>query len=248
MTAITGITATGATDEAEATVSPMSDDQPTDGFMDAVRTVAGDVVQWGWERVVQLGAIGPRHRKARRFGHFGNRSAICFPVAALFGEEYIRIGSGVVVGPYSSLSAGIAPGHVPDHDPVISIGDRTVIGKGSGIVGHASITIGDDVWTGHHVYITDANHGYEDVTEPIGRQFGPSRPVVIESDSWLGHGAIVLPGAHIGRHVVIGAGAVVTGPIPDCSVAVGNPARVVRRFEAGEWVRVRAEAEAALLV
>ncbi len=222
----------------------MSDHPATDWLMDPVRTLAGDVLQSGWERVVRLAAIGPRHRKAKRFGAFGERSAICFPVAALFGEAYIRIGSGVVIGPYSSLSAGIAPGHVPDHDPVISIGDGTVIGKGSGIVGHHSITIGNDVWTGHHVYVTDANHGYEDVAEPIGRQFGAGAPVVIESDSWLGHGAIVLPGAHIGRHVVIGAGAVVTGPIPAYSVAVGNPARVVRRFESGEWVRVRAEAHA----
>ncbi len=225
----------------------MSEHPATDWFMDPVRTRAGDAVQWGWEQLVHLGAIGPNHRKGRRFGAFGDRSAICFPVAALFGEEYIRVGSGVVIGPYSSLSAGIAPGHVPDHDPVISIGDRTVIGKGSGIVGHESITIGDDVWTGHHIYITDANHGYEDVSEPIGKQFGRSRPVVIESDSWLGHGAIVLPGAHIGQHVVIGAGAVVTGAIPSFSVAVGNPARVVRTFEAGEWVRVRAEAEAAVV-
>jgi acetyltransferase-like isoleucine patch superfamily enzyme len=142
-----------------------------------------------------------------------------------------------MVGPYSSLSAGVAPGHVPDRDPVIEIGDRTVIGKGSGIVGHREIVIGDDVWTGHHVYITDANHGYEDVHTAIGMQFAAPRPVHIGSGSWLGHGALVLPGSKIGRHVVVGAGAVVTGELPDFSVAVGNPARVIRRYVLGEgWV------------
>jgi serine acetyltransferase len=49
----------------------------------------------------------------------------------------------------------------------------------------------------------------------------------------------VLPGATIGKHTVIGAGSVVSGEIPDFSVAVGNPARVIRRYVLGEgWVRV----------
>ena len=57
--------------------------------------------------------------------------------------------------------------------------------------------------------------------------------------SWLGHGVVVLPGSDIGRHVAVGAGSVVTGALPDFSVAVGSPARVVRRYVEGEgWVRV----------
>ena len=50
------------------------------------------------------------------------------------------------------------PGHVPDSDPVVLIGDRVLIGRGSGIVGHRSVVIGDGVFTGHNVYVTDANH------------------------------------------------------------------------------------------
>jgi acetyltransferase-like isoleucine patch superfamily enzyme len=91
------------------------------------------------------------------------------------------------------------------------------------------------VWTGPHVYVTDANHGYEDVTVPIGRQFAANRPVRIGSGSWLGAGVVVLPGATVGCHVVVGAGAVVADDLPDNSVAVGNPARVVRRYVDGEW-------------
>jgi carbonic anhydrase/acetyltransferase-like protein (isoleucine patch superfamily) len=216
-----------------------------DSLLDPVRLVAGGIVRWLWGGATHLGAIGPRSRAGRRFGRLGHGSAVCFPVAALFGEQYIRIGEGSIIGPYSSLSAGVSPGHVPDRDPVIEIGDRTVIGKGSGIVGHREIVMGDDVWTGHHVYITDANHGYEDVHIPIGLQFAAPRPVRIGSGSWLGHGALVLPGANIGRHVVVGAGAVVTGTLPDFSVAVGNPARVIRRYVLGEgWVAAKGDDDA----
>lgn len=202
--------------------------------------LVSDAIQTGWEQVVRLGAIKPGSRRARRFGAFGQRSVVCFPVAALFGERYIRIGEGSVIGPYSTLSAGVGPGQVLERESVVRIGDRSVIGKGSAIVGHDSVEIGDDVWTGPYVYITDANHGYEDVTEPIGRQFAATRPVRIGSGSWLGTGVVVLPGATIGCHVVVGAGAVVADDLPDNSVAVGSPARVVRRYVDGEWVSVDA--------
>ena len=81
-----------------------------------------------------------------------------------------------------------------------------MIGRGSHIVAHESVTIGDDVWTGPYVYITDQNHGYEDPDAPIGRQFPVNRPVSIGAGSWLGAGAIILPGASIGRNVVVAAG------------------------------------------
>ena len=110
------------------------------------------------------------------------------------------------------------------------------IGRGSGIVGHLAIDIGNDVWTGHHVYITDQNHGYEDVTRPISQQTQPERPVVIGDGSWLGAGSVVLPGATIGKHVAVGANSVVTGELPDFCVAVGAPARVIKRYDpASGW-------------
>jgi acetyltransferase-like isoleucine patch superfamily enzyme len=208
------------------------------GPIDLVQRVLGDVVQAGWSWAVDVGTIRPGHRRAQRFARFGARSAICFPVSALFGESSIEIGDGCIIGPNVTLSAGISPQQVLD-GPVVTIGDHCVIGKGSGVVGHQRVELGDDVWTGHYVYISDANHGYVDPVEPVGRQFAASRPVRIGSGSWLGHGALILGGANIGEHVVVGAGAVVTGDLPDHSVAVGNPARVIRRYLTGEgWVRV----------
>lgn len=192
------------------------------------RRVVGAVLDEVWTTLTDWAAIRPASRRAGRFGSFGKGSAICFPVVALFGERNITVGAGTVIGPYVSLSAGVSPAHELGDRAVVTIGDRCSIGKGTGIVGHDAIEIGDDVFTGHNVYITDASHGYDDPDTPIGRQFGDPRPVRIGAGSWLGHGTIVLPGSSIGRHVVVGAGSVVTGELPDFSVAVGNPARVIR--------------------
>lgn len=222
--------------------SAVSRDFPAPSAWDRVRgrakLAAGDVVRWGWDRLVELGALGPDGRRGKRFGHFGDGSAVCFPVAALFNERYIHIGTGTMIGPYCALSAGMVPGQQCVTDPVVRIGDRCLIGRGSSIVGHWEIVIGDDVWTGPNVYITDQNHGYEDLALPISKQVMPEQPVWIGNGAWLGTGTVVLPGAHIGDHVVIAAGSVVTGEIPANSVAAGVPARVVRHHVDGEgWVK-----------
>ena len=188
----------------------------------------GDAVAWCWDRLSVIASVGPKSRRGRRFGAFGEGSIICFPVTSLMNERHIEIGENTMIGPHVALSAGMAPGQECLSQPVVRIGDRCLIGRGSGIVGHFSIDIGDDVWTGHHVYITDQNHGYDNVDIPISQQSMPEKPVRIGSGSWLGHGTVVLPGADIGEHVVIGANSVVTGSIPSFSVAVGAPARVVK--------------------
>ncbi len=204
-----------------------------------VGRLAGEALQRAYATAQRVGSIGPDHRRARKFGAFGRGTAICFPVTSLYGERYIRIGADTIIGPHVTLSAGIAPSHELEGETAVSIGDRCLIGRGSGIVAHESIEIGDDVFTGHHIYVTDANHGYEDPDLPVGRQFGKAKPVRIGSGSWIGHGAIVLPGARIGEHVVVGAGSVVTGDLPDYCVAVGIPARVIRRYEPGRgWFAV----------
>jgi len=192
------------------------------------KRVVGDLIYSARETATAWAAIGPDTRRGRRFGAFGRGSIVCFPPATIMNERYIRIGAGTVIGPDVSLSAGMVPGQHCVTDPVVRIGDRCLIGRGSGIVGHLAIDIGDDVWTGQYVYITDQNHGYDDPRLPISKQSQPERPVTIGDGSWLGHGTVVLPGARIGRHVVIGANSVVTGDIPDYAIAVGAPARVIK--------------------
>jgi carbonic anhydrase/acetyltransferase-like protein (isoleucine patch superfamily) len=154
-----------------------------------------------------------------------------FPPGSVFGQGSIAIGADTVIGAFVSLSAGMVPGQDLGPLPVLRIGDRCVIGRGSHIVAHQSLLIEDDVFTGPYVYITDQNHGYADPDVPIGRQLPLNAAVRIGSGSWLGAGAIVLPGACIGRNVVIAAGSVVRGTVPDRCVAAGVPARVVRRYQ-----------------
>ena len=93
----------------------------------------------------------------------------------------------------------MAPGQEMPTDPVVRIGSRCVIGRGSHIVGHWSIEIGDDIQTGPYVYITDQNHSYADPVEPIGRQWPTEAGVRIGSGSWLGANVVILPGAQSGN-------------------------------------------------
>jgi acetyltransferase-like isoleucine patch superfamily enzyme len=195
-----------------------------------LRDSLGDFLAESWQRWRLKASIGSGSKRARAFGKFGPGSLILFPITTIFNEKYIHIGSETMIGEHVALSAGMMPGQVCLTDPVVRIGDRCLIGRGSGIVGHLSIDIGNDVWTGHHVYITDQSHGYEDVSLPISLQSQPESPVVIGDGSWLGHGVVVLPGAKIGKHVAVGANSVVTGELPDFCVAVGAPARVIRQY------------------
>ena len=146
-----------------------------------------------------------------------------------------------------SISAGMVPGQKMVTDPVVRIGDRCMIGRGSHIVGHFQLEIGDDVHTGPYVYITDQNHGYEDPDQVVHAQWPSDVPVLIGSGSWLGTGVVILPGTVLGRNVVVGAGAVVRGTFPDHCVIAGVPARVVRRYVPGSgWVPPAPDSEARL--
>jgi maltose O-acetyltransferase len=107
------------------------------------------------------------------------------------------------------------------------IGIRAEVGEGT--------TIGRYVMMGPEVVIITGSHEYSDVTKPMalqGRE--PIRPVVIEDDVWIGLRVIILPGVVIGTGSIIGAGAIVTKSIPPYSIAVGNPARVVRNRLPGD--------------
>lgn len=187
------------------------------------------------------GAVHPGTGLADTFGSFGKGSLINFPMATLFGAGSIHIGSDTLIGPHTAMSVGHAPddANVPARGLVI--GDRCVIGARAIITAHGSIEIGDDVWFGQSVFVSDSGHGYVDPETPIGLQLAEHDPVVIGSGSWIGHGAIILPGARIGRNVVVGAGSVVRGVVPDHTIVAGVPAKVVRRLEPGVgWVPTNA--------
>jgi serine acetyltransferase len=190
-------------------------------------------VHRAWKWFQAAGTVTAATGAGRRFRRFGTGTSMAFPAGTVFGEKWIEIGEDTIIARDVTLSAGM----VPDLDlgpvSVVRIGDRCAIGRGSHIVGHLSVDIGDDVFTGPYVYITDQNHAYGDPDMPIGRQWPSNAPVSIGSGSWLGAGAVILPGARIGRNVVVAAGSVVRGEFPDHCVLAGAPARMVRRHVPG---------------
>ena len=182
-------------------------------------------------------SIGPNDHAARFYKHFGRGSIINWPTGNMYGERWISIGEDTMIAADVTLSAGMVPNQEMMTDPVVIIGDRCLIGRGSAIVGHYRIDIGDDVFTGMNVYITDQNHGYEDPDTPIGIQDPQDDPVVIGDGSWIGSGAVVLPGARIGKHCVVAANSVVRGTFPSHSFIAGVPAKVERAYDRTKWER-----------
>jgi serine acetyltransferase len=192
-------------------------------------------VHWAWRQFQQAGLVTADTPAGQVFRRFGKGSMMAFPPGAVFGESAIEVGEDTLIGQFVTMSAGTIPGQDLCGFTILRIGDRCVIGRGSHIVAHQSVLIGDDVWTGPYVYITDQNHGYADPHMPIGQQFPVNRPVSIGNGSWLGAGAIILPGASIGENVVIAAGSVVRGEIPDRCVVAGVPAKIVREHTEAGW-------------
>jgi acetyltransferase-like isoleucine patch superfamily enzyme len=202
------------------------------------RYAAAGLAHCAWRVIQRAGTITADSAAGRRFAAFGPRSLIAFPTGDLFGETWIEIGDQTMIGANVTLSAGLMPGHDLGTSPVLRVGDRCVIGRGSHIIAHHSLVIGDDVFTGPYVYITDQNHTYTDTETPIGRQWPVNSGVSIGAGCWLGAGAVILPGAQIGANVVVGAGSVVRGLVPDHCVVAGVPGRIVREYVPGEgWSR-----------
>lgn len=199
--------------------------------MSLVRRAVGAVIHRTYTAIRKAGAITPASPGGYRFRHLGDGVSIAFPPGAIFGEEWIEIGAHTLIGERVSISCGMMPGVQLGPDSIVRIGGSCSIGRGSHIVGHQSIDIGDHVFTGPYVYITDQNHVYDDPETPIGRQWPRNNPVSIGSGSWLGTGAIILPGTRLGRQCVVAGGAVVRGEFPDHSVIAGVPAKVVRSYD-----------------
>lgn len=118
-----------------------------------------------------------------------------------------------------------------DYGSNVRIGARTFVNVGLVALDVASITIGDDVQIGPNVQLLTPTHPLE--SELRRAKLESARPISIGDNAWLGGGAIVLAGVTVGEGAIVGAGAVVTRDVPAGVVAVGNPARVVRRLSAG---------------
>jgi lipopolysaccharide O-acetyltransferase len=159
------------------------------------------------------------------FAQFGRRTILESPLR-LVGEDRIAIGDRVFIGAGSWLQT------IPDGD------NRSVaitIGSGSSVSGTCvisavrSVVLEEDVLLARNVYIADHMHKYIQTDLPIQAQgLDKIAPVLIKRGAWLSQNVVICPGVTVGRGSVVGANSVVTESIPDFSVAVGAPARVVK--------------------
>ncbi|MCI8790912.1 MAG: acyltransferase [Lachnospiraceae bacterium] len=143
----------------------------------------------------------------------------------------ISIGKSSYVGYYGWLMGGKEKGVIS-----LEIGNNVQIGHFSHIVAMKNVIIEDEVLVADKVFISDCMHEYKNINLPAKNQgIRIVKKVIIGEGSWLGENVCVC-GASIGKHCVIGANSVVTTDIPDYSVAVGSPAKVVKQFDFGEGI------------
>lgn len=136
----------------------------------------------------------------------------------------IAVGNGVFLGRGTILSC---------KDGDIVLGDHTNLGFHCEVFSASTVTVGRHGLFAAYTYLVGGGHEFERADVPVLEQGRSSRGITLGDNVWLGTGTKVLDGVRIGRDVVVGAGAVVTDDLPDGTVAVGIPARVVRRREGG---------------
>lgn len=159
------------------------------------------------------------------FAAWGSRSRIKRG-AKLDNPHLIEVGSDVTIWECAWLNAkDDQAGNVP----TLSIGDGTFIGRLVQINAWRRVRIDQNVLIADRVFISDADHNFNDLDVPIKLQGDSFRGAVnLESGCWVGVGAVILPGVTIGRNAIVAANAVVTHDVPAHSIAAGVPARVIK--------------------
>lgn len=176
--------------------------------------------------------------------HMGKNVEIGIGVK-IVNPQYISLGDNVKICDHVTLIArgpgGISIGNnVRIQDRVyldtespdtgyIQIEENVYIGTGTTLFGHKGLEIGDHVLMAQNITMTPYSHIFEDPGQNICAQGGHSKKVVIGRDSYIGMRVCIMYSGDIGPGSVIGAGSVVVKPIPPYSVAVGNPAKVIRK-------------------
>src|SRR5476651_2010209 len=137
----------------------------------------------------------------------------------VFPYNKFELGERSVIEDFSTINNGVGD---------VIIGDRTIVGIGNVIIG--PVKIGNDVMFAQNIVASGLNHGYEDVSLPPSVQKVSTAQITIGDNVWIGANAVITAGVTIGKHAVVGGGSVVTKDIPDYSVAVGNPAKVIKKY------------------
>jgi len=145
-----------------------------------------------------------------------------------------QLGNGSTIEDFCTINNGMGN---------VIIGNNTLIGLSNVIIG--PITIGNNVILAQNIVASALNHEYRDVNKPIREQKILFSPIIIEDECWIAANSVITAGVTIGKHSVIGAGSVVTKSIPSYCVAVGNPARVIKKynFDSNQWQPINIKAQ-----
>jgi acetyltransferase-like isoleucine patch superfamily enzyme len=158
------------------------------------------------------------------------------------GYKRISIGSKVFINDKTWLACMPLTGNT---NCSLSIGDGTYVGRFCHFYATSKIEIGKKVLIADRVYLADNLHDFSDITKPvIDQPVKQTGEVMIGDGAWLGENVCII-GAKIGKQSVVGANSVVMKDIPDYCVAVGTPARIVKRysFEKKEWLKTNEQGE-----
>ncbi|GGB87139.1 hypothetical protein GCM10011325_13390 [Dyadobacter sediminis] len=142
--------------------------------------------------------------------------------------NHFSIGNHSMIEDFSTVNNGVGD---------VIIGENSLVGLGNVIIG--PVKIGNNVILAQNIVASGLNHNYNDVMQPIQKQGVSMAPIVIEDDCWIGSNAVITAGVTIGKHAVVAAGTVVTKNVPPYSVAVGNPSRIIKKYDdtRKEWVK-----------
>ena len=182
------------------------------------------------------------YRTLPKFGNNPKNVRIALP-RRIINPDRIFFGNNVSLGPGSFI---IAMTHYPtmtmEHpekkqqiqrfNSKIIIGNNVTSTADLQIAAQSEIVIEDDVMFASNIHINNALHGYENANEPYKYQkISRIAPVLIKRGCWIGQNVIILPGVTVGKYSIIGANSVVTKSIPDKCIAVGTPAKVIKKWD-----------------
>lgn len=169
---------------------------------------------------------------------------IRFPIT-IRGRKLISFNTGFTTGKYCRLEAFKTSGS-KDNSPKIKFGTNVQMNDNVHICALESVDIGNDVLMASHIFISDCSHGcYKGCEEDSNPNISPiNRPYLVSAvkigdKTWIGDGSIIMPGVTIGKGCVIGAHSIVNKDIPDNSIAVGSPAKIIKQYssEVGRWIK-----------
>lgn len=172
----------------------------------------------------------------RKFKSVGKNCSIR-PFLNITNPQNISLGNNVSMGIFCWVDTNIS---INKH-PKLTIGNRVHIGAYAIIIAADEIEIGNNIVMSERVIILDHIHDYSDVRKPvIDQPIVMKGKIVIEDECFIGINTVIMGGVHIGKHAVIGANAVVTHDVPPYCVAVGFPAKVIKKydFKKKQWTAV----------